>query len=120
MEMLAALIPALLLWIVYGVITHSLAGRKGYHGFKWGFLSWCPLLNFITAPYVMGLPDLVVRDLVLQLARERERRACPFCAEAIMREAIVCKHCGRDVPKAPVTSSVMPGAGSPVGEVPPA
>ncbi|MHB8742694.1 MAG: zinc ribbon domain-containing protein [Sulfuricaulis sp.] len=25
-------------------------------------------------------------------------RACPYCAELIMREAIVCKHCGRDVP----------------------
>lgn len=25
-------------------------------------------------------------------------RACPFCAEEIKTEAIVCKHCGRDVP----------------------
>ncbi len=24
-------------------------------------------------------------------------RKCPFCAELIKREAIVCKHCGRDV-----------------------
>jgi len=28
-------------------------------------------------------------------------RQCPFCAEDIKYEAIVCKHCGRDVPAAP-------------------
>ena len=27
------------------------------------------------------------------------QRKCPFCAELIRKEAIVCKHCGRDVPK---------------------
>lgn len=26
-------------------------------------------------------------------------RTCPFCAEDIKPEAIVCKHCGRDLPK---------------------
>lgn len=27
----------------------------------------------------------------------RPRRKCPYCAEYILREAKVCKHCGRDV-----------------------
>ncbi|MEB7890969.1 DUF2545 family protein [Hafnia alvei] len=27
-----------------------------------------------------------------------EYRKCPFCAEAIRREAVKCKHCGSDVP----------------------
>ncbi len=29
-------------------------------------------------------------------ARPKERK-CPFCAELILEEAIVCKHCGRDI-----------------------
>lgn len=27
-------------------------------------------------------------------------KLCPFCAEDIKRDAIVCKHCGRDLPRA--------------------
>jgi|WetSurMetagenome_2_1015567.scaffolds.fasta_scaffold129393_2 hypothetical protein len=28
-----------------------------------------------------------------------DQRKCPFCAELIKKEAIVCKHCHKDVPK---------------------
>ena len=28
-----------------------------------------------------------------------ETRLCPFCAEEIKKAAIVCKHCGRDIPQ---------------------
>ena len=28
-----------------------------------------------------------------------KNKKCPFCAEIIKRAAVVCKHCGKDVPK---------------------
>jgi len=40
---------------------------------------------------------LVVRVLVPGERRQGSRK-CPFCAELIRREAVVCRFCGRDVP----------------------
>jgi hypothetical protein len=37
-------------------------------------------------------------------AEQRDLRKCPFCAEAIKREARVCKHCGRESTEAALPS----------------
>jgi hypothetical protein len=40
-------------------------------------------------------------------------RKCPFCAEMVKAEAIVCKHCGKDIPSPPAAARVAqpPNAG---------
>jgi hypothetical protein len=44
---------------------------------------------------------MIPLDAMLALSSAaRDHRPCPWCAEDILAEAIVCKHCGRDVPRA--------------------
>ena len=40
-------------------------------------------------------------DLISAIADQQEprlgSRSCPFCAEEVRQEAVVCKHCGSDI-----------------------
>lgn len=46
---------------------------------------------------------------------QADEKACPFCAETIKAAAIVCKHCGRDLPG--VGTQSAPGA-NPIAGLP--
>ena len=35
----------------------------------------------------------------MPVSSSSEQRVCPFCAESVKEEAIVCKHCNRDLPE---------------------
>lgn len=39
-------------------------------------------------------------DSTIHVTLEREQTMkCPYCAEAVNPEAVVCRHCGRDIPE---------------------
>ena len=52
---------------------------------------------------VAFLHSLVLRPTDIAVRREQSEAgfvACPFCAEMVRPQAIVCQHCGRDLAEA--------------------
>ncbi|HXG12634.1 MAG TPA: hypothetical protein VNK04_22950 [Gemmataceae bacterium] len=75
-------------WLLIPAYVGSYLGRSRAIGSGPGFalgilLGWLGVIIVLCFPY---------RGLV---------RKCPFCAEMILREAVVCKHCCRPIPAAP-------------------
>jgi hypothetical protein len=75
-----------LLLIIAGIVGGIIAKRKGRSPICWFILcAIVPLLIIVIAV----LPPLVSKGY---------SRKCPYCAEIIKEDAIVCKHCSRELP----------------------
>ena len=93
-----------IVWIVCVIATAILAANKGR-----GVGAWL-LLAILLGPLALLLAAVVSnKDIERQAAEaaaartaEQARlRTCPFCAERIQRQAVVCRFCGKDVPAEP-------------------
>jgi len=78
---------ALLGWSLFGaLIGVSAAQRRGFS---------------TTAGVLGGLllgPLAFLMYFVSGVTKDDQRRKCPFCAEQVKADAIVCKHCHRELP----------------------
>ena len=81
-----------IIWLLFAVFSALLASGKNRSGVGWFFV------GLLFGPF--GLLVVFFPKIEPQAAKADTRR-CPFCAEVVMRAAIVCKHCGRDIGQDP-------------------
>jgi hypothetical protein len=70
---------------ILGCIPGAIAQSKGH-----SFVAWW---IFGALLFVVALP--------CALFIEREGRKCPYCAETVRTDAVVCRFCSRDLPPRP-------------------
>jgi hypothetical protein len=102
----------LVIWILCGLIAASLYKKKGRSGFS-GFLG-----GFILGPIGIILALITSEDKEALEKRQKDAEAekvnrgelkkCPYCAEIIKREAVVCRFCGKELPKEQRSDQAIP------------
>ena len=84
-------------WILLSFVVAVLASNRGRTAFGWFFLS------LLISPLIAGLLLLASKNLdapghapshAAALPSPETHVKCPDCAELVLREARVCKHCG--------------------------
>jgi hypothetical protein len=99
----------ILTWLVFAVIVAVAANSRGRNPLGWLVLA-CIISPLLAAIVLVVLPSRGEAHSWMD-KHEGRVRSCPHCAEFIKPQAVVCKHCGRDVPSNPSARTRAPRVG---------
>lgn len=80
------------LWAICLLVVPLIAVKKNKGGIFWFFLAllFGPFSLLMIAAASSEPPDTSHGGGFI--------RKCPFCAEGIKKDAVICRHCGKDLP----------------------
>lgn len=90
------------MWLLFLIgliyLAHVIAKYAERNG-----LSYTPifLLGLVTSPIIQIIVTLIMESNIKrnnQTTAYSKNRKCPFCAEYIKEEAVICRFCNRDLP----------------------